>query len=438
MFAGAPASPAATTGQPEWDLLRLMNRARWEHGLPPLAMFAPLREQSRGWSSNMAADRNLRHDPALAKSVSKVHARWTRIGENVGTGDDVGRLHQAFMASPGHRANLLGQFGYVGVGSVRVGSRLWVTVRFLATRSVLPTTTRVPVRRLASTDAVATSVLVSRGRPARSADAVVVATAGAFPDALAGAPLAVKNKGPVLLSKPETASSALVEEAVRVLSPAGVVYLLGGPSALSPNVELAFANRGLKVTRIAGADRYATATAVASYVDANPRTVFLVSGSAFPDAVLASAPAASMGAPILLLPPRAASFTATNFYLLTNQPSRRIIVGGTDAVPPGVALEAGGTERVAGPDRYATAVEVGEHFFPHARTFVLATGSHFADALIGSPDAARDGGPVLLTMSPLAQVTYDYVDQRLPLWSDATVIGGPAAVPDAAVTLLLS
>lgn len=50
-------------------------------------------------------------------------ATWIQPGyrsgaENVGVGKDVETVHQALMASPGHRANILGNHRTVGVGAV--------------------------------------------------------------------------------------------------------------------------------------------------------------------------------------------------------------------------------------------------------------------------------------------------------------------------------
>jgi len=68
------------------------------------------------------------HNPNLAAATSD----WLGLGENVGVGASVGSLHEAFMRSPGHRDNILGDYNYVGVG-VAEGSDnlLWVTVIFM-------------------------------------------------------------------------------------------------------------------------------------------------------------------------------------------------------------------------------------------------------------------------------------------------------------------
>jgi hypothetical protein len=71
---------------------------------------------------------DLHHNPDLAHVTSGWHA----LAENVGVGPELGRLHDAFMDSPGHRKNILGNYNYVGVGVVRASeTKLWVTVIFM-------------------------------------------------------------------------------------------------------------------------------------------------------------------------------------------------------------------------------------------------------------------------------------------------------------------
>ena len=59
---------------------------------------------------------------------------------------------------------------------------------------------------------------------------------------------------------------------------------------------------------------------------------------------------------------------------------------------------AGGTERIAGTNRYATAEQVVQGFDPADIDVVyLASGEGFADALGGGAAAAAEGGALLLT-----------------------------------------
>jgi hypothetical protein len=127
----APAQ-AATPAQDEQDFLTRMNADRRAHGLAPLAWDSKLAPTSRSWSAHMASRGELSHDPDLGGTVARVEPRWRAAGENVGVGPSVSGLHNAFMASSGHRANILKPaYNRVGIGVVHSGGRIWVTVRFL-------------------------------------------------------------------------------------------------------------------------------------------------------------------------------------------------------------------------------------------------------------------------------------------------------------------
>jgi hypothetical protein len=56
---------------------------------------------------------------------------WTKLGENVGRGPTVSDLHTAFMNSSGHRANILGDYNYAGVGTENRDGYIYVTVVFM-------------------------------------------------------------------------------------------------------------------------------------------------------------------------------------------------------------------------------------------------------------------------------------------------------------------
>ena len=88
----------------------------------------------------MSSRNQLQHNPNLQAEVERyVTTAWQRIGENVGVGYSVSSLHDAFMNSSGHRANILGDFNRVGVGVVHEASgRIWVTVVFIKGPALAP------------------------------------------------------------------------------------------------------------------------------------------------------------------------------------------------------------------------------------------------------------------------------------------------------------
>ena len=58
--------------------------------------------------------------------------RWCGLAENVGYGPSIAAVEDQFMASSGHRANLLGtSWDAVGVGYARSGSRHYVVQFFV-------------------------------------------------------------------------------------------------------------------------------------------------------------------------------------------------------------------------------------------------------------------------------------------------------------------
>jgi hypothetical protein len=126
-LSAAPAPDAA-----EREFLTLLNTERTNAGLAPLTADPAIVPIAREWSTSMSNVNVLSHRPDLrAQMESRVTRDWRRIGENVGRGGDVNGLHVAFMNSPGHRANVLGDYNRVGIAVVVNGNTIWVTFNFL-------------------------------------------------------------------------------------------------------------------------------------------------------------------------------------------------------------------------------------------------------------------------------------------------------------------
>jgi putative cell wall-binding protein len=105
------------------------------------------------------------------------------------------------------------------------------------------------------------------------------------------------------------------------------------------------------------------------------------------------------------------------------------------AVDPGAVSEIGfilrprpiGVERVAGPERVATAVEASRRGFAVAETVVIAGAGSFPDALAAAPLAATVGGPLLLIGRRLSADVAEEL-RRLRA-SEVVIVGAIAAVP---------
>ncbi|MET4640083.1 cell wall-binding repeat-containing protein [Mycetocola sp. 2940] len=94
---------------------------------------------------------------------------------------------------------------------------------------------------------------------------------------------------------------------------------------------------------------------------------------------------------------------------------------------------AGGSEtvkRLAGSDRYATAVRIAQEYAPDGNVVYIASGQNFPDALSAATAAAAQEGPLLLTLPDRLLETVKREIQRL---APATIVvaGGSTAVSDA-------
>ncbi|MGH8914206.1 MAG: CAP domain-containing protein [Acidimicrobiia bacterium] len=139
---GMAVSAAADSGS-EGEFLAKINATREANGLSPLQIDGGLRSHARNHTQDMIDAGEIFHS-----SESELRAAggsgWERIGENVGRGQSPSSLHSAFMDSPSHRQNILGDFNYVGVGTGSSDGYLYVTVVFMKKGSTSPTTTEAP------------------------------------------------------------------------------------------------------------------------------------------------------------------------------------------------------------------------------------------------------------------------------------------------------
>jgi len=134
--ATAPASLEAA----ELEVVRLHNQARAAAGLAPLDVHVTIHADARRWSAEMARRQQLVHQGATAgvasyaqTSCAAADPQWRSCSENIAMGQSsAAAVHQAWMASPGHRANLMDPtVNRVGIGVWSDGQRLWWTARFM-------------------------------------------------------------------------------------------------------------------------------------------------------------------------------------------------------------------------------------------------------------------------------------------------------------------
>lgn len=266
------------------------------------------------------------------------------------------------------------------------------------------------VFRLEGTDRYATALAVSRSMlETGTATTAVIVSGENFPDALAASSLAGAYGGPLLLTHRTSLPAGLLDELGRIGTTH--VEIVGGTSAVDASVSGALANAGLSVERVAGADRYATAAAVAEKLMdvlgvATLPTAFLARGDLFPDALAAAPYAHAQRIPVLLTRPT--SLPASTLTALASVEATEIVVlGSSSAVKAdvvGALMAPSGSVSVArwqGADRYATAEQIARggiaRGWASGSYFGVATGADFPDALAGGAVCGSNGGVLLLT-----------------------------------------
>lgn len=163
------------------------------------------------------------------------------------------------------------------------------------------------VVRIAGGGRFATAASIADRTHPDGAATAYLASGTAFPDGLSagaaagwdGGSDAASDTAPLLLATEGTLPEPTAR-ALAALDPDEVV-VVGGTAAISDRVATAAADAaGATLTRVAGADRFATAAEVATRRLPDAEGAWLATGEAFPDALAASAAAGRTGEPVLL------------------------------------------------------------------------------------------------------------------------------------------
>jgi fibronectin-binding autotransporter adhesin len=319
---------------------------------------------------------------------------------------------------------------FKGLTTLRTAGSQTITATDKATATIKGTApvtvTLEPVTRLAGDDRIATAIAASKDSfpTTGSAASAVLARADAFPDALAGTPLAVAKHGPLLLTPSTTLDARTKAEIQRAVPTGGTVYLLGGTTAVSDAVKTALTGAGYTVVRYGGADRYATAVMIADQGLGNPANVLEASGQNFPDALAGGAAAAHIGGAILLTN-GSSQAGATATYLSSHPSAKRYALGG-----PAAAADSQATPLV-GADRYETSAKIAQQFFTHPTVVGAAFGGKFPDGLAGGAHIGGKQGPlVLVDTSALPSTVQAYLTGENASIASGYVYGGTLVVGD--------
>lgn len=318
-----------------------------------------------------------------------------------------------------------GNLGYPVLGTIRSTAGVWAE-RYAA--AGLSTTSR-----LSGSNRYATSAAISKATFAAGVPVAYVASGTNFPDALSAAAAAGTLDGPVLLTRPDELPAETAAELNR-LNPARVV-VVGGTTVVSTAVENGLKAYSPDVSRLAGANRFATSAAVsANTFQPGVDVAYVANGRNFPDALSGAAAAGVLGGPVLLveddeIPPEVAD------ELRRLAPDQIVVLGAETVVSSGIEAELGqltgtSTRRLGGSNRWETSAAISaDTFQPGVDVVYVANGRNFPDALSGAAAAGALGGPVLLTMEDtLPSAVAAELDRLDP--ARIVVLGGSTAVFD--------
>ena len=111
------ADQASASSGDEAAFVEALNRIRADVDLPALTVNHQLSDLARIHTEHMAGAGEIAHATPISAGYE---GPWTKLGENVGVGAEVEDLVDAFVASPGHYANIVDPaFTEIGVGVVR-------------------------------------------------------------------------------------------------------------------------------------------------------------------------------------------------------------------------------------------------------------------------------------------------------------------------------
>ena len=265
--------------------------------------------------------------------------------------------------------------------------------------------------RIAGKDRIATSIEISKAMFNES-DNVVLASGYNFADALSAGQLAAALNAPLILSSDQL-DSRTSDEIVK-LKPKNI-YIVGGETALSSNIEESVKSvvNDINIERLKGNDRYETSVKVMEktkeFVDAE--YLLIASGKNFPDALSATSFMADHKALMVL--------SDGNSYPKSDL--QEIAIGGVNQLP----LNGFTGERIAGNDRYQTALAIARRSFENNENAILANSKVFADSLSAGSVAKNYKAPIILTDNEnLTQSTKSYLENM----NSVTIIGGEKSV----------
>lgn len=275
--------------------------------------------------------------------------------------------------------------------------------------------------RIAGADRIETAIAINAARKITKPDTIYVASADNPADALAAGPLAAATHSPLYITWQDRVPEVLSQTLKATASPDTQIVLIGGPAALSPGVEAAMGEISPKVRRLAGANRAATAIAIAQELNHHqPVTKVIVADGQTWHAPILAGPLAIAHHSAILLSAGQSPAPETLAWLAAN-PKVKVsttIGAASHAHQARLALRAQSPQ--------ALSLEVAKAMGPAITTVAIATATTAVDAMVAAPLVGA--APILLIDHQLTPDQAAWVKAHEPV--TPTILGGVTAVPE--------
>ncbi len=273
------------------------------------------------------------------------------------------------------------------------------------------------IERVSGSNRYETAIAVSK-REFNTSETAILASGENFADALAGGQLSVILPAPILLTTANKLDDNVKAELTRLNI--NKVYILGGYNTIKQAVEDEV-KKICEVERLYGSDRFETSKKIiekARSLGITKNTVF-ADGLGFPDALAAGTIVSARNYSLSLSPKEKLPVIETN---------KQLVLGGKNSLP----LPEYNGERIAGTNRYQTALLLAEYTYPGAEftseTIVLVDGTNYPDALSAISIANANSAPILLTNpKSLDPETEYFIRERV---SKVIIVGGKNSVSE--------
>ena len=263
----------------------------------------------------------------------------------------------------------------------------------------------------------------------KNADEVVVVNDSSIADALSATPFAKAKNAPILLTGKDKLNDKTKAEIQRLK--AKKIYLIGGTSVLSTNIEKQIKDLKISFERISGAERYQTSLELAKRLDgiSDVKKIAVVNGEkGLADAVSVGAPAAQNNMPVILADSKNGTAVADKFIKDAGI-TQSYVVGGESSVSEAVKNKLPNSTRLGGTDRNDTNAKVVKEFYKKTdlkNAYVTKDGmakqDQLIDALAVGVLGAKNQSPVVLVGKNLSASQKSLVNSKS--FDKITKVGG--------------